>query len=300
MKILITGGTGLIGKELGRKLKQKEYSVAVLSRHKNHDTDIQTYLWNPEKNEIENGAIETADYIIHLAGANISEKNWKKERKKVIVDSRVKTADFLYSKIKKSGNILKAFISASAVNYYGTVTSDKIFTEDDPPANDFLGITCRKWEESAFRFQKLGIRTVIIRTGVVLSGKGGALSKMQLPVRLGIGSPVGSGRQYLPWIHIDDLCNIYIKAIEDSKMDGAYNAVAPDHITNKDFMKTIARVQKMPFWAPKVPAFVMKALYGKMADILLKGSRVSSARIREAGYTFRFSSLESAIGNLIS
>ncbi|MFP4367126.1 MAG: TIGR01777 family oxidoreductase [Bacteroidales bacterium] len=299
-KILITGGSGLIGQELSKKLLQKGYEVAVLSRNKKTDAGIKTYQWDPLNNEIEKEAIETAGYIIHLAGANLSDKRWTGKRKQIIVDSRVKSADLLFDKVMESNNTIKAFISASAINYYGTVTSDKIFSENDTPGDDFLGETCRKWEKSANRFSDQGIRTVIIRTGVVLSGRGGALKKMETPVKLGIGSPIGSGRQYLPWIHLDDICNIYIKAIEDKNMHGAFNAVAPDIPTNGEFMKTLARAYKKPFWAPAVPAPLMKLLFGEMSSVLLEGSRVSTEKISESGFEFRFPELENALSDLIS
>ena len=295
MQVLITGGSGLIGTELSRKLKEKGYDVAVLSRKKHRDPDIQNYLWDPGKNEIEEGAIEKADYIIHLAGANISGKRWSKKRKQEIIDSRVETAKLLFSKVAETKTRLKAFISASAGNYYGTLTSEKIFSEGDPPSEDFLGETCKKWEQAAMKFEESGIRTVVLRNGVVISPEGGAIKKMSVSVKLGLGSPVGSGKQYFPWIHIEDLCNIYIKAIEDSKMQGAYNAVAPGHINNRDVMKALADAYNRPYWAPSVPAFVMKILFGEMADILLNGSRISSDKIREAGYQFYFTDFEHAV-----
>jgi len=297
--ILISGGTGLVGRHLCKKLKEKGYSVAILSRTRKQDTDIPTYAWDLDKKEIEKEAIETAGYIIHLAGANIGDKRWTTKRKQLIIDSRVKTGQLIFDKIKENKNKLQAFISASAIGYYGTITSDKIFRETDPPSNDFLGETCRQWEQSADRFEELGIRTVKIRTGVVFTKQGGALAKMITPVKMGIGSAVGNGRQYLPWIHIDDLCGIYIKAIEDTQMNGAYNAVAPDQKTNRDFTKTLARVLKKPFWFPKVPAIVMKIIFGRMSEMLLKGSRVSSDKIKTAGYYFLFPDLESALTDLV-
>ncbi len=296
--ILISGGTGLVGKQLCKKLKDKGYSVAILSRSSRKDSDILTYTWNIDKREIDKEAIETADYIIHFAGANIGDKRWTAKRKKLIIDSRVKSGQLIFEKLKGNKNQLKAFISASAIGYYGTITTDKIFSETDLPANDFLGEASQLWEQSADSFEKLGIRTVKIRTGVVLTKQGGALAKMLTPVKLGIGSAIGSGLQYLPWIHIDDLCSIYIKAIEDSNMNGAYNAVAPDHKTNRDFTEALARVLKKPFWFPNVPAFAMKLMFGKMAEMLLKGSRVSSDKIRTAGYGFLFPDLKSALNNL--
>ncbi len=299
MHVLITGGSGLIGSYLSKKLKEKGYETAVLSRKRQSDPDTRTYLWDPGKNEIEKEAIDNAGFIIHLAGANISGKRWTKKRKREIVDSRVETAKLLFNKVSESKTKPKAFISASAVNYYGTLTSDMIFTEDDPPSDDFLGETCKKWEQAALRFEELGIRTIIVRNGVVISPGEGALKKMSVSVKLGFGSPVGSGKQYFPWIHIEDLCNIYIKAIEESEMQGAYNAVAPDHIKNRDVMKTLADAYNRPFWAPRVPSFVMKTLFGEMADILLKGSRISADRIKEAGYEFRFTDIKDAVSAIV-
>jgi len=298
-RILISGGAGLVGKQLCKKLKDKGYSVAILSRASSQDTGIPTYAWNIDKKEIEKEAIETADYIIHLAGANIGDKRWSAKRRQLIIDSRVDSGQLILEKIKENKNKLKAFISASAVGYYGAITSDKIFCETDDPCNDFIGETCRQWEQSANGFEKLGIRTVKIRTGIVLTRQGGALAKMLIPIKIGIGSPSGSGKQYMPWIHIDDLYGIYIKAIEDMQMNGAYNAVAPDHNTNSDFTKTLAYVLKKPFWFPNIPAIIMKIIFGKMSAILLKGSRVSSDKIRTAGYNFLFPDLEGALTNLL-
>lgn len=297
--ILITGGTGIIGRFLSEKLKEKGYSVAILGRTTQKDPELPLYTWDIEKNEIEKEAIEKADYIIHLAGSNIGESKWTAKRKKLIVDSRVKSAQLIFEKLKENTNQVKAFISASAIGYYGTISTDKIFSETDPSANDFLGITCRQWEQSADRFEELGIRVVKIRTGLVLAKHGGALPKMMTPIKLGIGSAIGNGRQYLPWVHIEDLCGIYIKAIEDAQMKGAYNAVAPDYKTNSDFTKTIARVLRKPLWLPNIPAIVMKIIFGEISAILLKGSRVSSEKIINAGYKFRFTKLEGALVNLL-
>ncbi len=298
--ILITGGTGVVGKHLYEKLKENGYTVAVMSRISRKDTEIRTYSWDIDNNEIEKGAIETADYIIHLAGASIGDKRWTTKRRQLIIDSRVKTGQLIFKKIKENKNKLKAFISASAIGYYGTITTDNIFSEIDLPSDDFLGETCRQWEQSADNFEKLGIRTVKIRTGIVLANEGGALSKMITPIKLGIGSAIGNGRQFLPWIHIDDLCGIYIKAINDTQMNGAYNAVSPDHKTNKDFTETLARVLKKSFWFPNVPALLLKFIFGKKSEIILKGSRVSSEKIIKAGFQFKFPNLEGALVDLLS
>lgn len=298
--ILITGGTGVIGRELNDKLRSKGYRVAILSRTTRKSADIPHYYWDIRKKTIEKEAIETADYIIHLAGANIGDKRWSKQRSKLIIDSRVESANLLFDKISTARKKPKAFISASAIGYYGTTTSDKIFCETDPPANDFLGETCKLWEQAADNFERMGIRTVKIRTGIVLSKQGGVLTKMLIPTKLGIGSAIGSGRQYMPWIHIDDLCGIYIKAIEDTRMNGAYNAVAPDQPTNKDFIQTLAHVLKKPFWAPAVPSLAINIIFGRMSSPLLEGSRVSSDKIIASGYNFLFPSLESALTDLLT
>lgn len=298
-KVLITGGSGIVGKHLSHKLQERGYSVAILSRAKMQTAGVMVYIWNLNNSEIEEKAINNVDYIIHLAGANIGEKRWTKARKRLIVDSRVKTAELILKKVKEQNEGLKAFISASAIGYYGSITSDKIFKETDLPSNDFLGNTCKEWEDILDRFKELKIRTVKIRTGVVLTEKKGALSKIIVPVRIGLGSAIGSGKQYMPWIHIDDLCEIYIKAIEDKQMNGAYNAVAPDHKTNKDFTKILASVLNKPFWFTKIPSSLMKLIFGEMSVLLLKGSRVSADKILEAGYKFQFPDLKSALTNLI-
>lgn len=285
--VYISGGTGLVGSRLRKTLTANGYQVVIMSRSA------------PDTLH----SIGAADFIIHLAGENISGKRWSARQKQRIVESRVGTANQIYDALLAGGQPprLKTFISASATGYYGTVTTDRVFEEDDPPSNDFLGDTCRQWEAAADRFEALGVRTVKVRTGVVLTPTGGALAKMSIPVKLGIGSAFGSGRQYLPWIHIEDLCRIYLQAVEDATMRGAYNAVAPDHRTNREFTRTLARVLNRPFWFPPVPAAAMKLLLGEMSEMLLTGSRVSSEKIRRTGFQFLFPELEEALAdNLIA
>ncbi|NVN96386.1 MAG: TIGR01777 family protein [Bacteroidetes bacterium] len=296
--VVISGGTGLVGRYLSKKLKQKDYHVSILSRIQKHDTHISSIAWQSDKQTIDSEAIANADYIINLSGANISQQRWSKKRKQLIIDSRVTTIASLFENVKQTNPNLKAFISASAIGYYGSITSSKVFTETDAPADDFLGETCRQWEQAADKFETSGIRTVKIRTGVVLTSEGGALAKMIIPVKIGIASAIGSGKQYLPWIHIDDLCGIYIKAIEDNQMSGAYNAVAPEHQTNKEFTLTLAQTLNKPFWYFNIPAIAMKILFGEMSAILLKGSRISSGKIQTAGYQFIFPTLKSALKDL--
>jgi hypothetical protein len=301
MNILISGGSGLIGKRLTKMLRDKGYDVSILSRKSpdkkpgKNSEGIRIYEWDIEKQYVDPEAIHTADYIVHLAGENLMDKRWTEHQKKRIIDSRVKTADLLFRKISESQGKLKAFISASAVGYYGSVTSEHIFTENDPPNADFMGTVCREWEEAADQFSAPGIRVVKIRTSPVFAKEGGILRKLSLPVKLGIGAALGTGKQYFPWIHIDDLCSIYVKAIEDAEMKGAYNAAAPEHLTNKELMRTMAKVLHKPFWVPNIPGFLVKLFLGEMGDASLKGSRVSSKKIEAAGYRFLFPGAEESL-----
>ncbi len=297
--VLITGGTGLVGRNLSKSLKEKGYRVSILARKKLVVPGVLTYHWDVDRKEIEEGAIETADVIIHLAGANIGEKRWTAKRRRLISDSRTLSGELIFEKVSVSAHKPKVFISASAVGYYGAVTNKRIYSEEDPPQNDFVGNVCKSWEKAADKFETLGIRTVKIRTGVVLSKKGGALAKMSIPARMGIGSAMGSGKQYMPWIHIDDLCRIYVKAVGDVQMRGAFNAVAPEHTTNKDFMAKLSRALNRPFWFPGIPSFVLKLIFGKMSSMFLKGSRISSKKITQAGFQFKFPGLESALADII-
>ena len=298
-KVLITGGTGLIGRQLSKSLADKGYEVIFLSRSKKSHSDSPIFIWDWNKDYIEEGALDQVDYIIHLAGANIADKRWSKHRKEQIIHSRVRSAQLLFSEIKKKDIKFKAYISASAVGYYGAITSDKIFRETDPAANDFLGRTCADWEVSSDDFKELGIRTVKLRTAVVLSGVGGALAKMSTPIKFGIGSAIGTGKQYMPWIHIDDICGIYLKAIEDQQMHGAYNAAAPEQLTNAELTRSLAHHLKRLLWLPNIPAFIMQLIFGKLSDVLLKGSRVSSEKLVSSGYKFQYPKLDAALINLI-
>ena len=297
--VLITCGSGLVGKYLTSVLLSEGYKVSHLSRNTNQFGKVRVFRWDPEKRIIDPVIFDGIDFIIHLAGANIGKKRWTKKRKEEIVKSRVESARFLNSIIVDNEIQLKAFISASAIGYYGSVTSDKIFNEDDPPATDFLGTTCRQWEEAADLFGNMGIRTVKIRTAVVLEKTDSALSKLMKSGKYGFVVQTGSGRQYMPWIHINDLCNIYLKAIEDSDMNGAYNAASPHHVTHKDFMRVLTQIMKRPLFLPPVPSFILRAILGEMSDVILKGSRVSSEKIKNAGYSFLFNNLEDALKNVI-
>jgi len=288
--ILITGGTGMVGKLLAEKLTDKKYTVRVLTRSPKKENE---FAWDISNNFIDEDVFLNLDYIIHLAGAGIADKRWTPKRKQEIIDSRTKSTGLIFQKIKELDIQLKGVISASAVGYYGAITSNKKFTESDSPAKDFLGNVCHLWEKSVLDFEEIGIPTTIFRIGIVLSNKGGALEKMKTPII----TPIASGKQYLPWIHIDDLTNMFVYSIE-KKLKGMYNAVAPEEQTSYSFSKLLAKKTKKLFLPIGVPTFLLKLIFGEMSIILTTGSRVSSKKIVENGFTFKYKNLEKSLDHL--
>ena len=286
--ILLTGGTGLIGQTLQKQLENNNHKVRILTRSPKLDNHFK---WDIKANYIDEKVFENLDYIIHLAGAGIADKRWTDERKKVLINSRVESSGLLFSKINELNIPLKGFISASGIGYYGAITSSKIYSEKDQPADDFIAKICIEWEAAANQFKTLNIPVTILRTGVVLSSNGGALKKMNTPLFL---SALGTGKQYIPWIHIDDLCNLYVKAIEDVNFTGIYNAVAPEHKTNNDFTKTLGMVVKKPVLPINAPGFILKIVLGELAAIVLEGSRVSAEKT-SISYNYKFENLEKAL-----
>ncbi|MDA9772953.1 TIGR01777 family oxidoreductase [Flavobacteriaceae bacterium] len=293
-KVLITGGSGLIGRRLSFLLKSRGYEVRILSRSNNPKNNYKTFVWNVSEQYINDSAFEGLNHIIHLAGAGIADKRWSEKRKKEIIASRVASTNLLYNSVKRLKTPLNSFISASATGYYGAVTSETIFEEKDKPAKDFLGKVCSLWEDSIFQFNEIKIRTVALRTGIVLSKDGGALKKMKTPII----TSLGNGKQYMPWIHIDDLCELYIKAIEDEQFKGAFNAVSPEHISNLSFSKKISKIFNYPFLALGAPNLILQIVFGEMSTIILNGSRISANKIKQAGFKFKFENLEKALKNL--
>ena len=293
-KVLITGGSGLIGRRLSFLLKSRGYEVRILSRSNNPKNNYKTFVWNVSEQYINDSAFEGLTHIIHLAGAGIADKRWSEKRKKEIIASRVASTNLLYNSVKRLKTPLNSFISASATGYYGAVTSETIFEEKDKPAKDFLGKVCSLWEDSIFQFNEIKIRTVALRTGIVLSKDGGDLKKMKTPII----TSLGNGKQYMPWIHIDDLCELYIKAIEDEQFKGAFNAVSSEHISNLSFSKKISKIFNYPFLALGAPSFILQIVFGEMSTIILNGSRISANKIKQAGFKFKFENLEKALKNL--
>ncbi len=299
MKILITGGSGLVGRELTAVLQQQGHDVAWLSSRHWLKSNIPISEYNYSSGEIDKEELKSAEVIIHLAGANVGEKKWSKKRQKLIMDSRVKTAELIFNTLKDTDHQLKAFISASAVGYYGAVTTENIFNEESAAGSDFLSSVCRHWEKAADAFTSLGVRVVKVRSSVVLSRSGGALEKIIPPFKFGANVVLGSGKQYMPWIHIDDLCNIYLKAVEDENMHGVYNAAAPEHTDYSNFMQQLKPYFKRVFLNVKVPAFALRLVFGKMAVLLLDGSRVEAQKIVKSGFQFKFPTLKMAFDHLL-
>lgn len=294
--VLITGGTGFIGKHLTTLLIENGFSVSILSRGKQQNTtEISYYQWDISRLFIEEESVLNADYIIHLAGENIAEKRWTANRKMAIIDSRELSIQLIYTILKNNNKTLDGFVSASGIGIYGAVNGEKICDENTIPANDFLGITCQKWEAAADRIANLKIRTVKIRTGLVLGKDDGFLKKLIPIFKFKLGSPLGSGKQYMPWIHVTDLCAIYLEAINNGSMTGSYNAAINDHTTNTIFSNIMAKIYGYTIWLPNVPAFILKIVLGEMALIVLKGRRVSSHKIESTGFKFQFSNLETAL-----
>lgn len=299
--VLLTGGTGFVGKELTKLLINSGYTVSILSRSKRENTaTIYYYTWDIQKQTIEKEAVLNADYIIHLAGANIAEKPWTSKRKEEIINSRQQSAQLIYSVLKKNDKKLDAFVSASAVGIYGAVNGEEICTESTAVGKDFLGLTCQKWEAAADQFEKLGIRTVKVRTGLVLGENDGFLNKLTPIFKWRLGSALGSGKQYMPWIHVEDLCAIYLEALKNPNMDGAYNAAISDSTTNTGFSKTLAKVFGYKIWLPNVPGFLIKMVLGEMSKIVLTGRRVSSIKVEELGFQFKHTNLEDTLRKCLS
>ena len=298
--ILITGGTGFIGKKITDLLIQSGYTVSILSRNNIENTSsISYYKWDVENNFIDEKAVLNADYIIHLAGENIADKRWTPARKNQIINSREQSIRLIYDVLKKNNKKLNAFVTASGIGIYGAINGEEICTENTTPATDFLGTTCQKWEAAADTIASLQIRTVKIRTGLVLGKNEGFLKKMTPIFKYGLGSALGSGKQYMPWIHIDDLCAIYLKVIQDINTSGPYNAAVSDTTTNATFSKTLAKIYGYSIWLPNVPSFILKIALGEMSDIITKGRRVLSKKIEKTGFEFKYKDLEIALRNCL-
>jgi len=285
-----------------KALAAKDHEVIVLSRspgqQKTSLNNVRFAKWDIANQVVDHSAIANARYIIHLAGASIAGKRWTLRRKNEILESRVSGSALLVKSLKEISNDVQAVISASAIGWYGpdNVSRTKEFSEDDSHNEDFLGQTCKKWEDSITPVRELNKRLVILRTGIVLSNKGGVLSEFKKPLNFGLATILGGGQQIISWIHIDDLVRLYIAAIEDENLNGVYNAVAPEPVTNKEMILTLAREQRGNFFIPVyVPSFVLKWVLGEMSIEVLKSVTVSNKKIRATGFSFIYPTIHPAI-----
>ncbi|OOG70671.1 TIGR01777 family oxidoreductase [Algoriphagus sp. A40] len=291
--ILITGGSGLIGQRITDLVEKKGYQVAWLSR--GLQPGRKSFLWNIEKQEIDPVAIEWADAIIHLAGAGVAEKRWTPDRKKLILESRTHSTRLLFSALEKSEKRPNTFISASAVGYYGLDTGTSLVDETSPAGSDFLAEVVKAWENEVKKIESLDIRTVILRTGIVLDAGGGALGEMLKPP---VAAPLGSGDQWMSWIHIEDLARMFVFALEKTTLQGVYNAVGPNPATNQQLTQEAAYAKGKTYLGIGVPGFVLKLVLGEMAAMVLGGNRVSCQKIQKAGFQFEFYELSAALKDI--
>lgn len=302
--ILITGGTGLVGGALSRLLLNKGYKVIILSRRAagNAKQVIQNNLsfahWDIKKQEIDIAALQAADYVIHLAGAGVMDKKWTAAYKQEIISSRADSAKLIVNSLRNNTNKVKAVISASAIGWYSS--GENMHTEDEPADDSFLGETCKLWEESMEPVTQLNKRLVKLRIGIVLSKDGGALKEFINPLRFGIAAILGSGKQVISWIHIDDLCNLFVYAIENGQLYGVYNAVAPNPVNNKNLTITLAKKMNGKFYLPVyAPAFILKLMLGGRSIEILKSAAVSCKKIQDTGFNFQFKTIETALKDLV-
>ena len=297
-KVLITGGSGLLGSRITEQLLREGFTVNHLSRNPGKQGKVESFYWDPEKGEMNEKALIGVDYIINLAGAGIADKRWTKERKKVIKESRTKSTALLRDYIEKGNYKVKALISASGMGYYGQDNGDRWQTEKSRFGDDFVATVTKDWEAEAQAYGKLGIRVVIFRFGIVLSNKGGALPKLSLPVKLGLGAPLGPGDQWMSWVHIEYVADAVSFALSHENVQGVYNIGSPEPVTNREFNKKAAGVLNRPTFLPNVPAFSLRLVLGEMASTVLGSCRMSPEKFMKEGFTFKFENLEDALKDL--
>jgi uncharacterized protein len=301
--ILVTGGTGMIGKALSKSLAEKGYKVVVLSRQPGKYPErvgISYANWDIKKQIIDEEAIINADHIIHLAGAGVADKRWTSKRKQEIADSRIQSGKLLVKALHENNNNVKSVISASGIGWYGpdaVIPNPSPFNETDPAFDDFLGQTCKQWEESLAPVIAIGKRLVILRCGIVISPEGGAMEEFRKPMHMGIATILGSGKQIISWIHIEDLVKMYTTAIENKSMEGVYNAVSPQPVSNKELVLTLARARGKFYIPFHVPSFILKTAMGEMSIEILKSATVSADKIKTAGFNFQFPEINKALDN---
>lgn len=295
--VLITGANGMLARSLAKSLGSK-YTVRFLTREVTRHNEFK---WDIGLKYIDPEALKGVNHIIHLAGSSVAEKRWTLNRKREIYSSRVDSATLILDELQKNNQTIDSFISASAIGYYGSKTTNDILTEESENGGDYLGEVCKDWESVAHSFKSNHVahKTSILRLGIVLENNAGVLKKMTPPVMWGLGAGIGTGKQWVPWIHIHDLCEM-MEFLLESDVEGTYNAVAPEHVTNQSFTRELATVLKRKILLPNIPPLFFKLVFGEMAVVLLTGSRVSSDKIMSRGYDFKYANLHAALGNILA
>ena len=301
MKILITGATGLIGKEIIRLCEQRGYRVNYLTTNqekiKNSDT-VNGYYWNPATQEIDEKCLKGINGIINLAGSSIAQR-WTAKNKREILNSRINSIQLLHKLLVQNSNKVKSIVSASAIGIYPSSLSKEYDESEQMISNSFLGKVTKSWEEEIDKLNELHLRVSKLRIGIVLSKKGGALAQFTKPIEYGFGAALGSGKQFQSWIHIADIANLFLFALENN-LKGVYNAVASNPVTNKELTKLIADHLNKPLWLPNVPSIVLKMILGKMAAIALESQKVNNSKILDSGFSFRFENIENALSDCLN
>lgn len=301
MKIAIIGGSGFIGRNLARQLAKSAHDIFIFSRKNTLPPELQGLeklnLVSTPKPNSEN--LEAMDIIINLAGESVIGERWTEKRKEELRTSRINFTKEIINELAKVKVKPKVFLQGSAIGYYGMYESaNPVFSETANPGEDFLAKLCMDWEKEALQAKDLGIRTVLIRTGIVLSPKSGALQQMLLPFKMFVGGPLGTGKQFMSWIHIADMIQGILFLIADSNASGAFNFTAPNPCSNEEFSSCLGKVIKRPSFMP-VPSFAITALYGEGAEVILKGQNVVPTKLIEAGYKFQYPTLKLALENLL-
>jgi uncharacterized protein len=298
--VLISGGTGLVGTRLTALLQAQGYSVSYLSRTKTMIPNVKVYRWDIAKGYIEEGALENADHLVLLAGAGIADERWTTNRKKELLESRVEGIELLARELQSRSYNIKSCVAASGIGFYGANTDNEHLTEESVSGNDFIAHLTRSWEKSSQLIGNIGIRTAILRIGIILTNKGGALPKMSQTSRFGIGSALGSGKQWVSWVHIDDICGMIIDGLNNTAWNGVFNAVSPNPVTNDTFQRQICEVLERPYWLPNVPEIILKLMLGEMANLIIGGNYVLNHKIAKiSDFEYQYPQLDKALEDLL-
>lgn len=296
-RILITGGSGNVGKALSASLLKKGHEVCHLSRSVGKNPDISTFIWNIDAGIIDERCMEGVDTIIHLAGAGIADSNWTDKRKAEIIKSRTDSIALVYSLLKRIPHTVKTVISASASGFYSN-RGNELLTENSPPINDFMSNCCALWEQAVDMGNDLDLRIVKFRTGVVLDKDSGALQKIAQPIKLGVGAALGTGKQWISWIALSDVVKMYEFALEKENLQGVFNMSTPNPITNQQLTNAIAKQLRKPLWLPNVPAFALNLILGEMSLVVLGSTKMDVSKISAAGFQFAYADIQQALKNI--